>query len=550
MKVGILIKKFEDLKNWELRIIDEIIKDPELELSLLIFDGRISEKKSSSIKDKLVRANKNKKLLSSIIFKLQILLENKLFKGHETVNKIDVINSLQGIKKVFLKPIKKGFLDVFNEKDSEIISKYDLDIILRHEFSIIRGPILKAAKFGIWSFHHGDNAVNRGGPPGFWEIILNQSTVGVTLQKLTPELDGGIVIDKAFFNTDWSYVRLNRTVLESSVSLLFKNINKLKNNNFSSNKSMVYYNPLYRSPKLKIVVLYLFKFYFKLFKIFFQILDRKIFSRRYNCWTLFIGKGNFLESTLFRLKPVKLPKNEFWADPFILNHNNENYIFFENYDYKLKKGKISCGIIRNNTLINIKDVLVKDYHLSFPYVFKENGEIYLMPETNANNQLELYKCISFPDKWELHSTAFEGEKVADAFFYNDNKAQKWLFINKQVDLNSIMNNELYIYKVDSVDLKNIESHKENPVIINSKTARNAGSIFNYKNQIYRPSQANMDSIYGRGLNINKIEKLNINEYIESKTTTVYPNFHDGLISTHHLSQKDGLFVIDAAFRKL
>ena len=46
-----------------------------------------------------------------------------------------------------------------------------------------------------------------------------------------------------------------------------------------------------------------------------------------------------------------------------------------------------------------------------------------------------------------------------------------------------MNNELYIYKVDSVDLKNIESHKENPVIINSKTARNAGSIFNYKNQI-------------------------------------------------------------------
>ena len=63
MKVGILIKKFEDLKNWELRIIDQIIKDPELELSLLIFDGRISEKKSSSIKDKLVRANKNKKLL-------------------------------------------------------------------------------------------------------------------------------------------------------------------------------------------------------------------------------------------------------------------------------------------------------------------------------------------------------------------------------------------------------------------------------------------------------------------------------------------------------
>ena len=40
MKIGILIKKFENLSNWELRIIDEIINNPELELSLLIQDGR------------------------------------------------------------------------------------------------------------------------------------------------------------------------------------------------------------------------------------------------------------------------------------------------------------------------------------------------------------------------------------------------------------------------------------------------------------------------------------------------------------------------------
>lgn len=550
LKIGILIKKFDDLSNWELRIIDKIFKDSNYKLELLILDGRNLENNSNSIFKKINLAIKKNKLVTSLILKFQILIETKLFKGYQTVNKEQIISRLKFLEKIYLKPTKKGFLDVFSNNDSELIKKYDLDVILRHEFGIIRGPILNAAKFGIWSFHHGDNAINRGGPAAFWEIVLGQSTVGVTLQQLTSEIDGGRVIDKAFFNTHWSFVKLKRMVLESSVSVLFKNLEKLKSGNYNYKKSIVYYNPLYTLPNLNIVFKYLFKFYSKLLNKFIQLLSHKFFGKRYNCWTLFIGKGDFLESTLFRLKPVRLPKNEFWADPFILNHNNKNYIFFENYEYNLKKGKISCGIIENNELINIEDVLVKDYHLSFPYIFKENGEIYLLPETNANNQLELYKCVSFPNKWELHSTAFEGEKVADAFFYNDSKSQKWLFVNKQVDLNSIMNNELYIYKVDDVDLKNIKPHKNNPVIINSKSARNAGSIFNYNNEVYRPSQANIEGVYGRALNINKIEKLNINEYIETNITTIYPNFHNGLISTHHLSQKDGLFVIDAAFKKL
>ena len=454
------------------------------------------------------------------------------------------------MEKIYLKPTKKGFLDLFSKRDSDLVSNYDLDVILRHEFGIIRGHILNAAKFGIWSFHHGDNAINRGGPPAFWEIVLNQSVVGVTLQQLTPEIDGGRVIDKAFFNTHWSFVKLKRMVLESSVSVLFKNLEKLRSGNYNYEKSIVYYNPLYTLPNLNVVFFYLFKFYSKLLNKIIQFLSHKFFGKRYNCWTLFIGKGDFLESTLFRLKPLRLPKNEFWADPFLLNYKEKNYIFFENFNYNSKKGKISCGLIENNNLINIQDVLLKDYHLSFPFIFKEDGEIYLMPESKANNRLELYKCKKFPNEWELHSTAFEGEQVADAFFYDDKNNQKWLFVNKQIDKNSIIDNELFIYAVDSLDLNKLIPHKNNPVIINSASARNAGGIFQYNNKIYRPSQGNIDGIYGKCLNINKIEKLNINEYKETKITTVYPNFHDGLISTHHLSQKDGLFVIDAAFKKL
>jgi hypothetical protein len=182
-------------------------------------------------------------------------------------------------------------------------------------------------------------------------------------------------------------------------------------------------------------------------------------------------------------------------------------------------------------------------------VFKENENVFLMPETNENNRLELYKCINFPDKWELYSTAFDGEKVVDAYFYDDDNKNKWLFINKQADLNAPDNSELFIYKVKSLTLEDLEPHLKNPVIINSKKARNGGPIFKYKNKTYRPSQANIDGIYGRALNINKIEKLTIEEYIETDVAIIYPNFHKGLISTHHLHQTDGLFVIDAAYKK-
>ncbi len=57
------------------------------------------------------------------------------------------------------------------------------------------------------------------------------------------------------------------------------------------------------------------------------------------------------------------------------------YVFYETYEYHTKKGKISCGVLDDGNITNLVDVLNLDYHLSYPYIFEEDGEIYLMPET-------------------------------------------------------------------------------------------------------------------------------------------------------------------------
>jgi hypothetical protein len=544
MKIGILIRDFDALRNWELRIIEGIRKSPALELNLLIKDGRQDINTGQS---KLRRALKSKNFLGKIVFTLQTKIESLIFKEKHTEDRAKIVSYLQQIKTIELAPVRKGFLDIFSSADADIVRKYELDILLRHQFNIIRGDILTACRYGIWSFHHGDNAINRGGPAGFWEIILKNPVVGVTLQKLTPELDGGLIIDKAYYNTSFSAVKNNNKILEHSVSLLFKNIGKLERNEFNPVKSPVYYNPLYRNPSARVTLGYMAGFYFQLCKLAVREVFQRLLGVRYDCWTLFIGKGSIFDATLFRLKPVKLPKGEFWADPFLYKHKGELYVFFENYSYKKRSGKISCGKVVGKEITDVIDVLDLDYHLSYPFIFEEDNDIYMIPETHQKRRLVVYKCAEFPNKWELYTTAFEGESVADATYFKDESGQRWLFLNKGFDDDHMA--ELYIYRIDSLKFVTIEEHHQNPVIIDSRIGRNAGAIFKYNNKLIRPSQNNSKNIYGYGLNLNAIRTLTIEKYEEDLLIGIEPNFIKGLRATHHLHQLDDVFIIDGAFNK-
>ena len=98
----------------------------------------------------------------------------------------------------------------------------NLDLCIRFGFNIITGPILTKPKHGIWSFHHGDNRVNRGGPAAFWETYLKSEYIGITLQKLNTNLDSGEIIARASYNTTYSYFLNHQIVLNNSKVILMK----------------------------------------------------------------------------------------------------------------------------------------------------------------------------------------------------------------------------------------------------------------------------------------------------------------------------------------
>lgn len=79
------------------------------------------------------------------------------------------------------------------------------------------------------------------------------------------------------------------------------------------------------------------------------------------------------------------------ADPFIF----DDYLFFELYDYK--KGVIAVRPWPDGP---ITVVLEEDHHLSFPCVWEDEGEHYMMPETGAG-PIKIYQAKRFPYEWEL-----------------------------------------------------------------------------------------------------------------------------------------------------
>ena len=179
-----------------------------------------------------------------------------------------------------------------------------------------------------------------------------------------------------------------------------------------------------------------------------------------------------------------------------------------------------------------------------------NNSIYMMPETIEAQRLEIYKATNFPTRWELYSTGFHGEKIADPTLFIDKTNNIWLFLNKSNDSCEDYNSELYIYKIADLKLKAVIAHKLNPVIIDGRRARNAGNIFIENDKIIRPSQLNISSKYGFGLNLSEITSLSTDDYVEKLIKTFKPDFKNGLSGVHHVTQLEDSFFFDSCHKKI
>lgn len=197
----------------------------------------------------------------------------------------------------------------------------------------------------------------------------------------------------------------------------------------------------------------------------------------------------------------------YWiADPFLYKDENQLYLFFEAFDLLKRKGVLGYRTIEKNNIGKINICYESDSHLSFPFIFDDNGERYIIPESANSGELYALKCTWFPDKWKKDKVLLKGNFVDTVQLKKDDKT---FYISEQIKKSGQFDRLDLFYENDG----KICSCKKNPVKLDDSSARGAGKIFVQNSQLIRPSQ-DCSSSYGERLNFNRIINLNCDEYSE------------------------------------
>lgn len=105
----------------------------------------------------------------------------------------------------------------------------------------------------------------------------------------------------------------------------------------------------------------------------------------------------------------------YWAaDPFIITFDDKDYLFFEMFDRLKGKGVIGYREINGGKISRMKIAYKAEYHLSFPFIFHYNNDVYMMPEYSEGKELFLLKATHFPDKWEKVESWMNEKRLVDS----------------------------------------------------------------------------------------------------------------------------------------
>jgi hypothetical protein len=532
IRFGILCNSYS-LKKWQINTIEKLLESGNTELCLLVINAEETEKKTGI-----------KKVLSWFGKNLIYRAYKRFFFKIDSLKEIDISQKLKDIPAISCLTSKKGkYSEYFSDNDVAEIKKYGLDFLLRFGFNIIRGKVLSSATYGIWSFHHDDERKYRGGPAGFWEIYQNDPVNGAILQRLTDSLDSGIILKKGYFKTiDHSYSANYDNLLNCCAKWPLQVCTDILNGTayyflqtMPPSKATIFKNPG-NIPMLKFLAkLFTNKLKFH-YNEFFQ-------SEQWNVGIIKKSLEALVNEGLCENEIIMMPsqkRSNFRADSFAYIDEEKIKIFFENYDYKTRNGSFkSIEYTEKSEFENEKIVLEKPYHLSYPFIFSFNDNLYCVPESFENKQVDLYQIDKISGALSFQKTLLENTDAVDStLFFNDKKW--WLFCTKN---SCNPNEELHLYFSENLEGPYF-AHPANPVKTDIRSSRPAGSLFVKDGSIFRPAQ-DSSTTYGSRVALNKVTKLTTLEYIEETVKFIEPerksNYHKGL---HTISGVGDYSVID------
>ncbi len=242
---------------------------------------------------------------------------------------------------------------------------------------------------------------------------------------------------------------------------------------------------------------------------------------------------------------------EFVADPFMFQRKDKWYMFFEVMNTTTGHGDIGLATSPNGVNWTYKKIVLDEpFHLSFPYIFESEGDIYMLPESADANAIRIYKADVFPTRWTYIEDLVEGRYADSTILHHDNIW--WLFTtNPHPNSDSV-----YLFHADNLLGPWLE-HPMNPVVeYKARGARSAGKIIEFENRIIRFVQ-DIYPTYGKSARAYEIVNLSKSHYEEKPigNDTIVTATGNGWnargmhhIDAHKIGDKSWIAVVDGIGR--
>jgi len=501
------------LQNWQREVLSMLISSGKAELVLVIMPS------NNSVSELSFATKVSHYPWRRLLFRKYY---QYLFKP-ENLRSVAAYDLMGNCDKLHCTTILQGkYSHHFTPEDIKAIQAYHPDFILKFGFGIIRGTVLDCVPYGVWSFHHGDEQKYRGIPPAFHEILNNNPVTASILQRLTDRLDGGIILRKGYFPTifhSWS-ANLNQAIELSKRWPLDVCHEILAQHTFPSSPTDVGIARILHEPENLtfsgfLIKLASNKIMFHLFSLF--------RAEKWSTGTVKARSAELLAEIGYSidhddiewLKPRE--RHRYFADGFILKHQNRHLLLFEDYSYKQRKGIISTSWFneRENTFSEVLPAIIEKWHLSYPFVFRHENQIYCMPESLEHGSVELYRFDSVTASLHHYCTLLNNQAVADpTLVFHQNH---WYLFCTPAHATNV---ELLVWHSETLEGPFLP-HEMNPVKSDIGNARPAGPLFSLDGKLYRPAQ-DCSHTYGGRIIINEVKLLTDDSFLEMPVTTLLP----------------------------
>jgi hypothetical protein len=534
LRIGVLLDSLT-APRWVAKIIQDVLSAPFLTLSLVVVDGTGKPSPPATWREWFAR---QRAAAPYRLWEWYQAADYQRFRheGADPFEPTDVTPLVRDADLLRVEPLRKGFVDRFRPQEVQQVRDAHLDVMLRFGFRIVRGEILDAAAYGMWSLHHDDNRSYRGGPALFWEIYERNPESGTILQVLTEALDGGKVLYRSIGSTNFASLYKNRRATYwKSAEFMMRRLADLHRDGWASLQALdtysernTYARGIYRRPTNRQMLRFLAKTYGYRLRQKLSPLDEQ--------WVLaFRRRGSDDRFTI-----VHPPADRFYADPFLAEHDGRTFVYFEDYSYVDRKGTIACAELREGGISEPQTVIAGPDHLSYPSLFQWRGEWFMLPETGARRRVEIWRARQFPGDWTLETVALDGVDACDATLWQHD-GRWWMFVTLCV-AGGPRADEVSLFYADT-PAGPWRPHRTNPVVSDAAHARSAGALYRDGEAVIRPSQDARGG-YGQAITLNRIDRLTPREYRETPVGSIKPTWHPRVRGTHTIARSSTFEVVD------